>query len=172
MCWTFGLTLSDRNIMYSGYSDTPIRLRYIIGWVLILAKHWLCPGNTTQYLCHTNLAASCNCYVALSLNRTASVVSDHHRWVTHFLQALRVWREHRATITPVAYVVCTYRVPWLSSHNCAYYACYKGLLCCRSPNGRTRIDTKYAGACTCVECGGLSEPLRLHYHTTFINIFV
>jgi hypothetical protein len=74
------------------------RLSYGIG------EHWLRPGNTTCYLCRTNLAASCDCYVVLSLSRTTPVESDRH---------------HR--------VVWTYPVPRLSSHNCACYACYGGL---------------------------------------------
>ena len=37
---------------------------------MLLAEHWLRPGNTTQYLCRTNLAASCDCYVAVPFNRT------------------------------------------------------------------------------------------------------
>jgi hypothetical protein len=61
--------------------------------------------------------------------------------------------------------------PWLSSHICACCACYEGLLCCRSPDGCTRIDTSNAGACTRVECGGLSEPLRLLCRATFVNNF-
>jgi hypothetical protein len=47
-----------------------------IGCVMTLAEHWLRPGNTTQYLCRTNLAASCDCYIAVSFNRTAPVESD------------------------------------------------------------------------------------------------
>ena len=36
----------------------------------------------------------------------------------------------RATIAPVAHVAWIYRVPQLSSHNCACCAYYEGLLCC------------------------------------------
>jgi hypothetical protein len=43
---------------------------------MTLAKHWLRPGNTTQYLCRMNLAASFICYIALLLNRTTPVESD------------------------------------------------------------------------------------------------
>jgi hypothetical protein len=43
----------------------------------------------TQYLCRLNLTASCDFYVALSINRIAPVESDHHRRVTHFSQACR-----------------------------------------------------------------------------------
>jgi hypothetical protein len=46
---------------------------------MALAEPWLRPGNTTQYLCRTNLAASFDCYVALLLNRTTLVESDRHR---------------------------------------------------------------------------------------------
>jgi hypothetical protein len=38
---------------------------------MALAEHWLRPSNTTQYLYRTNLAASCDCYVALSFIWTA-----------------------------------------------------------------------------------------------------
>jgi hypothetical protein len=55
---------------------------------MALAEHWLRPGNTTQYLCRTDLVASFDCYVALSLNRITLVESDHHHRVTHFSQAL------------------------------------------------------------------------------------
>jgi hypothetical protein len=55
---------------------------------MALAGHWLRPGNTTQYLCRTNLVASCDCYVVLSLNRTTLVELDRHRRVTYFLHAL------------------------------------------------------------------------------------
>jgi hypothetical protein len=41
-----------------------------------LAKYWLHPSNTMQYLCRTNLATSFDCYVTLSLNRTTPVESD------------------------------------------------------------------------------------------------
>jgi hypothetical protein len=57
-----------------------------------LAKQWLRPGNTTQYLCRSNLAVSCDCYVALSLNRIAPVESDRHRRVTHFRRTCRHYR--------------------------------------------------------------------------------
>jgi hypothetical protein len=73
------------------------------------------------------------------------------------------------------YVCCTYCVDLSCTltiePQCACCACYEGLLCCRSPDGRTRIDTSYAGACTRVECGGLSEPLRLLCRATFVNNF-
>jgi hypothetical protein len=73
------------------------------------------------------------------------------------------------------YVCCTYCVDLSCTltiePQCACCACYEGLLCCRSPDGRTRIDTSYAGACTRVECGGLSEPLRLLCRATFLNNF-
>jgi hypothetical protein len=141
---------------------------------MALAKYWLRPHNTTQYLCHTNLVVSCDWYIALSLNQTAPVESGCHRRVAYFshaLLALFVYRDHRDTNAPVAHVVWTFRVPRLSSHICACCACYEGLLCCRSPDSRTRIDTSYAGACTRVEYGGLSEPLRLLCHATFVNNF-
>jgi hypothetical protein len=89
---------------------------------MALAEHWLRPRNTTQYLCSTNLAASCGCYVTLSLNQTAPIESDCHRRVAYFLhalQALSVYRDHRVIIAPVAHVTWTYRVPRLLSHNCA-----------------------------------------------------
>jgi hypothetical protein len=69
----------------------------------------------------------------------------------------------RATITPVAHVTWTYPVPQLPSHNCACCAYYEGLLYCRSPDGRTRVDARYARACTRVDCGGLFKVLKSHY---------
>jgi hypothetical protein len=33
----------------------------------------------------------------------------------------------------------------------------------RSPDGRTRVDARYARACTRVDCGGLFKPLKLDY---------
>jgi hypothetical protein len=135
---------------------------------MTLAEHWLHPGNTTQYLCRTNLAASCDCYVTRSFSRTAPVELDRHRRVAYFflhaLQALFVCRHHRATIAPVAHVV------W--SHNCACCVCYRGLLCCCSTDDRTRVGARYAGACTHVKCGGLFEPLMSHHSATFVNNFV
>jgi hypothetical protein len=56
---------------------------------MALAKHWLRPGNMTQYLCRSNLAVSCDCYVALSLNRIAPVESDRYRRITHFRRPYR-----------------------------------------------------------------------------------
>jgi hypothetical protein len=56
---------------------------------MTLAKYWLRPGNTTHYLCRTNLVVSCDCYVALSFNRTAPVESNRNRQVTHFSQPCR-----------------------------------------------------------------------------------
>jgi hypothetical protein len=82
-------------------------------------------------------------YVALSLNRTATIESDLHRRVVHFSQALSVCRGHRATISLVAHFVWTYLVPRLSGHNYAYCACYEGWLCYRSPDGRTHVDARY-----------------------------
>jgi hypothetical protein len=105
---------------------------------------------------------------------TTLVESDCHHRVTYFLYALLalfVYRDHRDTNAPVAHVVWTFRVPRLSSHICACCACYEGLLCCRSPDGRTHIDTSYARDCTRVECGGLSEPLRLLCRATLVNNF-
>jgi hypothetical protein len=142
---------------------------------MALAKHLLRPGNTTQYLCLTNLAESCDCYVALSFNRTAPVESDRHRrvaYLSHALLALFVYRDHRDTNAPVVHVVWTFRVPRLSSHICACCACYKGLLCCRGPDGRTRTDATYTRACTRVDCDGLFKPLKSHYFATFVNNFV
>jgi hypothetical protein len=104
---------------------------------MTLAKHWLRPSNTTQYLYHTNLVASSDCYVTLLLNRTGPVESVYHHRVKHFLhalQALSVYHDHRATIAPIAHVTWTYRVYRLSSHN---GACYIGLLCCRNLDGHT-----------------------------------
>jgi drug/metabolite transporter superfamily protein YnfA len=100
------------------------RLSYGIG------EHWLRPGNTTRYLCRTNMAASCGCYVVLSLSRTTPVESDHHHRVAYFLHALQARfsrHDQRATIASVAHVAWTYPVPRLSSHNCACCACYGGL---------------------------------------------
>jgi hypothetical protein len=54
----------------------------------------------------------------------------------------------RAKIVPVAHVAWIYRVPQLPSHNCACCAYYEGLLYCRSPDGRSRVAARYAGACT------------------------
>jgi hypothetical protein len=97
---------------------------------MTLAEHWLRHSNTTQYLCHTNLVASCDCYVALSLSRTTPVESDRHRRVVYFshvLQARFVYRDQRATVAPIVHVAWTYPVTQLPSHNCAYCACYGGL---------------------------------------------
>jgi hypothetical protein len=141
----------------------------IIGWVMTLAEYWLRHGNTTQYLCCSNLDASCDCYVALSLNRIAPVESDRHRQVTHFslaLKALHVCHNYWVTIALVASVVPiarTYRVPQLPSHNCVCCADYEGLMCCRCPDGRTRVDARYTRACTHVDCGGSFKPLKSHY---------
>jgi hypothetical protein len=65
----------------------------------------------------------------------------------------------RATIAPIAHVAWIYRVPQLPSHNCACCAYYEGLLYCRSPDGCTRVDARYARACTRVDCGGLFKVL-------------
>jgi hypothetical protein len=136
------------------------RLSYDISWALTA------PWQHDTILCRTNLAASCDCYVTLSFNRTAPVELDRHRRVAYFshaLQTLYVCHDHWATIAPVAHVAWTYRVPWLLSHNCACCAYYEGLLYGRSPDGRTRIDVRYARACTRMDCGGLFRPLKSHY---------
>ena len=131
---------------------------------MALAEHWLRPGNTTQYFCRTNLATSGDCYVALSLNRTTLVESDHHCRAAYFF-ACPVGNVclPRATIAPVAHVAWTYRVPQLPRHNCACCTYYEGLLCCYSPDGHTRVDVRYTRACTRVDCGGLFKPLKSHY---------
>jgi hypothetical protein len=54
-----------------------------------MAEHWLRPGNTTQYLCRTNLAAPYDCHVALSFNRITPVESDLHRRVAYFRMPCR-----------------------------------------------------------------------------------
>jgi hypothetical protein len=64
---------------------------------------------------------------------------------------------------PVAHVAWIYRVPQLPSHNCACCAYYGGLLYYRSPDGRTRVDARYARACTRVDYGGLFKVLKSHY---------
>jgi hypothetical protein len=139
---------------------------------MTLVEYWLRPGNTTQYLCRSNLAASCDCYVALSINRIAPVESDRHRWVAYFSYALQARfgsHDQRATIAPVAW---TYRVAQLPSNNFACCTYYKRLLCCRSPDGRTRVDARYNRACTRVDCGGLFKPLKSHHNATFVNNFI
>jgi hypothetical protein len=91
----------------------------IIDWIMALAEYWLRPRNTTQYLCRSKLVASCDCCIALSLNRIAPVESDRHRRVTHFscaLKALHVCRNYWVTVAlvaPVVPVARTYRVPQL-----------------------------------------------------------
>jgi hypothetical protein len=101
----------------------------------------------------------------LPLSRTAIAESHIFRMpYRHYSSVVIIKPQMRLLRT-----LWTYRVPRLSSHNCA---CYEGLLCCRSPDGRTRIDTSYAGACTHVECCGLSKPLRLLCRVTFVNNFV
>jgi hypothetical protein len=92
---------------------------------MTLAEHWLHPGNTTQYLCRTNLAASCDCYVTRSFSRTAPVELDRHRRVAYFFcmpcrhcssvviiePQLRLLRTLcGATIAPVAFVTEVYCV--------------------------------------------------------------
>jgi hypothetical protein len=49
---------------------------------------------------------------------------------------------------------------------------WRRLICCRSPDGRTRVNAIYAGACTRVKYGGLFEPLKSHHSATFVNNFV
>ena len=139
----------------------------IIGWVMALAEYWLRPGNTTQYLCRSNLAASCDCYVALSLNRIAPVESDRHRRVTHFsraLKALHVCRNYWVTIVLVASVVSvarTYRVPQLPSHSCVCSLITK-TGCVVVALMAAHALTSDARACTRVDCGGLFKPLKPH----------
>jgi hypothetical protein len=79
------------------------------------------------------------------------------------LRGLIMYPNYRATIAPVAHVAWIYRVPQLPSHNCACCAYYEGLLYCRNPDGRTRVDARYARACTRVDCGGLFKVLKSHY---------
>jgi hypothetical protein len=112
----------------------------LIGWVITLAKYWLRPDNTTHYLCRTNLAASCDCYVALSFYRTAPVESNRNCRVTHFSQPCRhypsvviiepqlrllrtlcgfiVYPDYRSTIAPVALVIkaCCVVVALMAAH--------------------------------------------------------
>jgi hypothetical protein len=79
---------------------------------MALVVHWLRPDNTTQYLCRSNLAASCDCYVALSINQIAPVESDHHRCVAYFFACpVGTLCLTRAKIAPVAHVAWIYRVP-------------------------------------------------------------
>jgi hypothetical protein len=77
-----------------------------------------------------NLVVSCDCYVALSFNRTAPVESDRNHRITHFSQPCRhypsvviiepqlrllrmlrgliMYLDYRATIAPVALVTEAY----------------------------------------------------------------
>jgi hypothetical protein len=66
--------------------------------------------------------------------------------------------------------VWIYRVHRLPRHNCASHACYGGLLCCHGPDGRTCVDTRYARACTRVDCGGLFKPLKSQHGSIFYLI--
>jgi hypothetical protein len=167
-CVALELLTSRRAIKwYSEYLDTSIRLHYYrlsYGISLILTALW-----QHDTLCRSNLVASYDCYVALLLNRIAPIESYRHRRVTHFswaLKALHVCRNYWvaiALVAPVVHVACTYRVPQLPSHNRACCAYYEGLLYCRSPDGRTRVDARYARACTRVDCGGLFKVLKSHY---------
>jgi hypothetical protein len=63
-------------------------------------------------------------------------------------------------------------VPRLLSHNCACCACYESLLCCRSPDGHTRVDARYVRTCTRVDYGGLFKPPKVTLYATFVNNFV
>jgi hypothetical protein len=73
-------------------------------------------------------------------------------------------------------------LPWSLSHNCACCARCVDLSCtptiepqlcllrllrrlirCRSLDGRTRVDARYARACTRVDCGELFKALKSYY---------
>jgi hypothetical protein len=94
-----------------------------------------------QYLYHTNLVASYDCCVALSLNWTAPVESDRHRRVMYFfcmpcrhcssavniepqlgllrtLGGLIMYPDYRATIVPVTLItkVCCVVVALMATH--------------------------------------------------------
>jgi hypothetical protein len=73
---------------------------------MVLAKHWLRPGNTIQYLCRTNLAVSCDCYVALSFTQTALVESDRHRELRIFRMPCRHYSSVMI-IEPQMRLLCT-----------------------------------------------------------------
>jgi hypothetical protein len=113
---------------------------------MTLAKYWLRPGNTTYYLCRSNLATSCDCYITLSLNRIAPVESDRHPRVTFFVGPEGIacvsqqFSHNCACCARCVDLSCTQ----LPSHNCACCTYYEGLLCCPSPNGCTRINAGYA----------------------------
>jgi hypothetical protein len=108
---------------------------------MTLDEHWLHRDNTTHYLCHTNLAASYNCYVAVSFNRTAPVKSDRYRWVAYFfcmpcrhcssvviiepqlcllrmLCGLVLYPDYRVTTAPVAFVTnaCCVVIALMAAH--------------------------------------------------------
>jgi hypothetical protein len=104
------------------------------------AMHWLRPGNTTQYLCRSNLAASCDCYVALCLfgqlplSRTAitesrifsmpyryclsAVIIEPQLRLLRTLRGLIVYPDYRAIIVHVAFITkaCCVVVALIAAH--------------------------------------------------------
>jgi hypothetical protein len=85
--------------------------------------HWLRPGNTTQYLCRTNLAASCDysrSFGQLPLSRPAitesrifrmpcrhclsAVIIEPQLRLLRTLRGLIVYPDYRAIIVPVALI--------------------------------------------------------------------
>jgi ribosomal protein S26 len=137
------------------------RLSYDISW--ILTAPWQHDAIFVSFELGCVMRLLCRALLLIgSLPLSQTVIAESHIFrmpCRDCLSAVIIG----ATIAPVAHVAWIYRVPQLPSHNCVYCACYEGLLCCRSPDGRTRIDVRYARACTRVDYGGLFEPLKPHY---------
>jgi hypothetical protein len=80
---------------------------------MTLAEHWLRPYNTTQYLCHTNLTAPCDCYVALSLNQSLPLSWMPSTSRTFFAGPAYTARcmdlSYTPTIKPQLYMLCLLR---------------------------------------------------------------
>jgi hypothetical protein len=132
---------------------------------MTLTKHWLRPDNTTQYLCSTNLAASCidvslsRLVGSLPLSRTAIAEScifrmpcRHYPSVVIIESQLRMLRTLRGLIMYPDYRAIIVPVALITKVGCVVVA----LMAAHALTPDTR-------ACTRVDCGGLFKPLKSHY---------
>jgi hypothetical protein len=182
MCWLYCIFLYCSKYLWCVEHS---HSNYIVGTQTYRSSYVI---NRLSYVIGYALATRRNIYVA-RIGLCHLIAMSHSRLTWPLLLSrtaiaeLRTFHKPCRQCSSVAIIkpqLCLLRImnglilypDYISSHNCVRYTCYGGLLCCRSPDARTRVDVRYARACIHVDCGGLFKHLKSHYCVTFANNFV